>query len=82
MPQATHRDILLTCDPLLLARFPWETWELRAGGGHRRIARVSNLIRAEVPRFPGPDAVRRGYWWCWGTMRASILRAIAKPSKP
>ncbi|MDA0266772.1 MAG: CHASE2 domain-containing protein [Cyanobacteria bacterium] len=54
---ATHRDILLTCDPILLARFPWETWELRAGGGHRRIARVSNLIRAEVPQIPRP---RRG----------------------
>jgi hypothetical protein len=41
-------DILLSCNPLFLARLPWETWELKVAGGHCRIARVSHTIQQEV----------------------------------
>ncbi|NJN20114.1 MAG: hypothetical protein HC812_01520 [Leptolyngbya sp. RL_3_1] len=51
-PQGEAPAILLSCNPLFLARLPWETWELKAGGGHCPMARVANAIREEVPPTP------------------------------
>jgi hypothetical protein len=40
-------DLFLTCDPIAIARLPWETWEIGAefGGRGIRIARSPNNIR-------------------------------------
>lgn len=58
-------DILLTCDPINLARLPWETWEITddlAATGKIRIARSPVNIRAE------PATDKRPRW-----KRARIL---------
>ncbi|MGD1907274.1 MAG: CHASE2 domain-containing protein [Leptolyngbyaceae cyanobacterium] len=57
VPQSDAPDILLSCNSLFLARLPWETWELKAGGGHCRIARVSHTVQQEVSQVLRP---RRG----------------------
>jgi CHASE2 domain len=52
--QAKPIDVCLTCEPLELARFPWETWEIGTEfGTHRtiRIARTpANLRKTASPR--------------------------------
>lgn len=50
-------DVCLICDPLDLARLPWETWEITddlAAIGKIRIARSPSTIRAEAVTLARP----------------------------
>jgi hypothetical protein len=54
----TKVEIFLTCQPLEIARLPWETWELGAevaGIGQVRLARTSVNIRQEAPKVKRPS---------------------------
>lgn len=54
-------DVFLTCDPIDLARLPWETWEITddlAATGKIRIVRSPSNIRAEAGK-PGQTRWKR-----------------------
>ncbi len=38
--QSEHLNLFLTCEPLALARFPWETWEILGEFGQRSVLRM------------------------------------------
>lgn len=50
--QAAPIDLFLSCDPIEVARLPWETWEIGAefGGAPIRIARSPSNIRVAPPQ--------------------------------
>ena len=57
----SHVEVFLTCTPLSLARFPWETWEMGTEFGSTktiRIVRTPANIRAEASHTP-PSSRRR-----------------------
>ncbi len=57
----TESDLFLTCEPLALARFPWEVWEILGEFGQRsnvRIIRTPANLRHEVTPHPRSGKMR------------------------
>ena len=57
----TTVDLFLTCEPLALARFPWEVWEILGEFGQRsniRIIRTPANLRHEVTPHPRSGKMR------------------------
>ena len=55
-------DLLITCDPLDLGRWPWEEWEINAEYGSNRPVRISRLpvnVHEAVTSISRPHAAAR-----------------------